>query len=183
MESVFMRLKNSNTHYGKIAIVFHWVMVLLLVCLLMLGLYMVSLPIGLEKLKLYGWHKELGVLVLGLAMLRIAWRFCNITPSLAYLPLWEIVAARCTHWAFYLLMFALPLSGWIMSSAAGLPVSFFGLFVLPDLVAPDETLRILFQAIHQWLGYAIIALICLHVAAAFKHHFINKDDIMRRMLP
>jgi cytochrome b561 len=121
--------------------------------------------------------------VLALFFLRMIWRFINITPLLSFLPKWEFIAARLTHWTFYLLIFALPMSGWLMSSASGLPVSFFGLFVLPDLVSPNESLRHFFQLIHEWLGYAIIALICLHVAAALKHHFINKDDIMRRMLP
>lgn len=179
-----MHVKNTHTEYGYIAILLHWIMAALIIALLILGLYMTNLPIGLQKLKLYGWHKELGVLALGLVIIRILWRYSNITPSLTpLLPLWEAIAARCTHWIFYLLMIALPITGWIMSSAAGLPVSFFGLFVLPDIVSANEEYRILFQQIHQWLGYAIIAFICLHVAAACKHHFINKDDIMRRMLP
>jgi len=177
-------LKNTNNEYGYLAILLHWIMALLIITMLILGLYMVSLPIGLEKLKLYGWHKALGVLILGLVIVRILWRFSNITPSLTpLLPLWEAIAARCTHWIFYLLMLTLPLSGWMMSSASGLPVSFFGLFVLPNIVSPNEAHRILFQEIHHWLGYTIIAFICLHIAAALKHHFIDKDDIMRRMLP
>lgn len=177
-------IKNTKEHYGLMAILLHWLMALLIIGLLILGLYMVSLPIGLQKLKLYGWHKEFGVLVLGLVIIRITWRYTNITPLLTpYLPLWEVIAARCTHWIFYFLMLALPLTGWFMSSAAGLPVSFFGLFVLPSPVAANETLRILLQEVHEWLGYAIIAFICLHVAAALKHHFINKDDIMRRIFP
>jgi cytochrome b561 len=179
-----MQLKNTNNTYGYIAILLHWIMAVLIIALLILGLYMTNLPIGLQKLKLYGWHKELGVLALALVLIRILWRLTNITPSLRpLLPLWEAIAARCTHWIFYLLMLALPITGWIMSSAAGLPVSFFGLFVLPDIISSNETVRMLFQQIHEWLGYAIIGFICLHVAAALKHHFINKDDIMRRMLP
>ena len=79
-------------------------------------------------------------------------------------------------------MFALPITGWLITSAAGLPASFFGLITLPNLVAPNEELRLLFQQVHQWLGYALIAVIGLHAAAALKHHFIDKDDILRRMI-
>ncbi|VVC75638.1 hypothetical protein AQUSIP_09280 [Aquicella siphonis] len=177
-------VRNSQYEYGSVAIFLHWVMALLIIILLILGLYMTGLPVSLRKLRFYGWHKELGVLVLGLVIVRVAWRLGNVTPLLQpYLPVWEAVAARCTHWAFYLLMGALPVTGWIMSSAAGLPVSFFGWFVLPDWVAPNEELRVYFREIHEYLAYTLIALICLHVAAALKHHFINKDDILRRMLP
>ena len=176
------QLKNTQEAFGYIAILLHWIMAILIIALLILGLYMTSLPVGLQKLKLYGWHKELGVLALALVMLRILWRMSNITPALL-LPKWEVIAARMTHLTFYFLMISLPLTGWMMSSAAGLPVSFFGLFVLPDLVSPNENLRMILQVSHEWLGYAMIAFICLHVAAALKHHFINKDDILRRMFP
>lgn len=179
-----MNLKNTQDEYGFIAILLHWLMALLLIGLLILGLYMNSLPIGLSKLRLYGWHKEWGILALFLFVPRILWRLVNITPFLApLLPLWEIIAARMTHWIFYLLMLTLPLTGWMMSSAAGLPVSFFGLFILPDLVSPDENLRMILQQVHLWLAYALIGFILLHTAAALKHHFINHDDILRRMLP
>jgi len=175
------KLKNTQERFGFMAILLHWIMAILIIALLILGLYMTTLPVGLQKLRLYGWHKELGVLALAFVIVRILWRISNITPKLD-LAKWEVIAARMTHFTFYLLMLALPLTGWMMSSAAGLPVSFFGLFVLPDLVSPNEALRIIFQETHEWLAYAMIALICLHVAAALKHHFINKDNILRRML-
>jgi len=176
-----MRLGNSLVQYGAVAVIVHWVMAVLLIGLLALGLYMVTLPVSLEKLKLYGWHKEYGMLALFLAVFRVFWRLGSITPHLA-LPTLEKVAARLVHWAFYGFMFALPLTGWLMSSSAGLPVSFFGLVVLPDLVAPNEHYMNLYKDLHKWLGYALIATIALHTAAALKHHFINKDNILRRML-
>lgn len=176
-----MRITNTEDRYGVLAIFLHWLMAIILIGLLALGLYMVDIPIGIEKLKLYGWHKEYGLLALALVIVRLVWRLVTITPSLQ-LPLWEIIAARTVHWAFYGFMFAMPITGWLITSAAGLPVSFFGLFVLPNLIAPNEELRILFQEIHEWLGYALIATIVLHASAALKHHFINKDDILRRML-
>jgi len=176
-----MLLKNSTTHFGKIAIILHWIMALILICLLILGLYMVRLPIGLEKLKMYGWHKEYGILALMLVIVRLTWRITNKIPELN-IPLLEKIAARAVHWLFYVFMFALPITGWFITSAAGLPVSFFGLFVLPNLVSPDPQSLALYQQIHKWLGYGLIATFFLHSAAALKHHFINKDDILRRML-
>lgn len=177
-----MQFKNSSNRFGIIAISLHWIIAVLIIGLLALGLYMVNLPISLEKLKLYGWHKEYGFLVLFLAIFRIIWRLGNQMPELA-LPMLEKIAARSMHWAFYFFMFAMPISGWLITSAAGLPASFFGLFTLPNLVAPDEHNRVLFEWVHEWLGYALIAAIMLHTAAALKHHFINKDDILRRMFP
>jgi cytochrome b561 len=176
-----MILKNSDNRFGLIAILFHWIMAILIIGMLTLGLYMVTLSVSLEKLKLYGWHKEYGLLILGLVLFRLFWRLINITPQLS-LPWLEIFAARMVHWAFYVFMLAMPLTGWLMSSASGVSVSFFGLFTLPNLVSANETLRPLFKATHHWLGYGLIALILLHTAAALKHHFINKDDILRRMI-
>lgn len=178
---IVMRLFNTETRYGLVSIILHWLIAIIIIALIALGLYMVDLPISLQKLILYGWHKEFGILVLLLACARMMWRVANITPLLN-LPLWEEIAARAVHWAFYVFMFAMPITGWIISSAAGLPVSFFGLFVLPDLVGPNNDVMKLFQEIHEWLGYALIATIVLHVCAALKHHFINKDDILRRIL-
>lgn len=176
-----MHVTNTENRFGIVAIGLHWLLAVLLIGLLALGLYMVYLPINLEKLKLYGWHKEYGLLVLPLVIFRLFWRLTNIMPRLS-LPLWEVVAARTVHWTFYGFMFAMPITGWLITSAAGLPASFFGLFVLPDLIAPSEKLMKLFQEIHQWLGYGLIVTITLHTSAALKHHFINKDDILRRML-
>lgn len=175
-----MRIKNSNERYGLIAVLLHWVVAILIIGLLILGLYMVRLPIGLEKLKFYGWHKEFGLLVLGLAIVRLTWRIMNQVPNLA-LPWYERIAARTVHWAFYVFMFAMPITGWAITSAAGLPASFFGLFTLPNIVLPNEELRHTFEELHEWLGYALIATIVLHVAGALKHHFMDKDDILRRM--
>ncbi|MFI4918951.1 MAG: cytochrome b [Legionellales bacterium] len=176
-----MHLRNSKSHFGLIAILLHWIMALLIIGLLALGLYMVFLPISLEKLKLYGWHKEYGFLALALVTIRLIWRLINVLPSLS-LPWYELIAARLVHWAFYAFMFAMPISGWLVTSAAGLPASFFGLFTLPNLIEPNEELRQFFALAHKWLGYALIITIILHTSAALKHHFINKDNILRRMI-
>ena len=179
-----MQIKNTAGRYGSVAMLLHWLMALLLIGLLGLGLYMTGLPLGLQKLKFYGWHKEFGILVLMLVIARVAWRVLNITPILpTHMPTWERFAANSAHYVFYLLMFALPITGWMMSSASGLPVSFFGVFVLPDLVSQNDQLQMLFIEIHKWLGYGLITILCVHIAAALQHHFIYKDDILRRMLP
>lgn len=122
-----MQIKNSATRFGIIAIWLHWIIAGLIIGLLVLGLYMVNLPLSLEKLKLYGWHKEYGFLVLFLALFRLIWRLCNTTPELA-LPWLEKIAAHTMHWIFYGFMFAMPITGWLITSAAGLPASFLAYF-------------------------------------------------------
>lgn len=175
-------IKNTETRFGIIAILLHWIMAILIVGLLALGLYMTNIPISVQKLKLYGWHKEFGILALMLLIVRLTWRLRNTTPSLNGLRRWETIAARVVHGAFYILMLVLPISGWLITSAAGLPVSFFGWFLLPNLIDANTTQRLLFTEIHEWLSYALIAVFCMHVSAALKHYFINKDTIMQRML-
>ena len=177
-----MRIKNSTTNYGIVAIIIHWVMALIIIGMLALGLYMTSLKNSLFKLQLYGWHKEIGVLVLMLVIVRLTWRLINSSPSLASLPWLQRLAAQVVHWAFYVFMFALPITGWLITSAAGLQVSFFGLFLLPNLVSPDKVQMHLYENIHSWLAWGLIATICCHVFAALVHHFINKDDILLRIL-
>ena len=178
---------NSEDHYGAIAIVFHWSMALIVIGLAALGLYMVTLPdVGFNsrKITLIILHKELGVLALVLLSMRLAWRATHILPQLvAHLPDWQQIAARFVHLAFYALLFALPMTGCLMSSAASIPVSFFGLFTLPDLVHRDEILFQLLIDIHQWLGYVLILFLVVHAGAALRHHFVFKDDTLRRMLP
>ncbi|OAI49156.1 cytochrome B [Gammaproteobacteria bacterium SCGC AG-212-F23] len=177
-----MLMRNTQDRFGFVAIFLHWLMAIVLIGLVILGLYMTRIPISLDKLKLFGWHKEWGILALMLVIVRLAWRLLNTTPTLNELPWWEKIGARAAHWAFYFFMLAIPISGWLMTSAAGLPASFFGWFVLPDLVTPSEQNRILFAVTHKWLAYGLIATFCVHVAAALKHYVINKDEILQRML-
>lgn len=177
-------LKNTEDHYGIGAMLLHWVIALLIIGMLVVGLTMINLPVGLEKLKLFGWHKEFGILILVLAIIRVIWWLMNIMPALpSVMPYWQKLAARAVHFAFYIFMFAMPITGWLISSAAGLQVSVFGLITLPNLIAPDDSARILFAEIHKWLAYSLIAAICLHVGAALQHYFIDKDDVLQKMLP
>lgn len=177
-------IKNSTLRFGIVSITLHWLMALLVIGLLIVGLYMVELPIGIQKLKLYGWHKECGILVLMLVAVRLGWRINNVVPTLpAHLAKWQQWAARSVHFALYGFMILNPLTGWMLSSASGLSVSFFGLFILPDLIGPNETAKIILSEIHEWLAFGLIGAICAHVGAALQHHFIYKDDILKRMLP
>lgn len=181
-----VRLRNTDRHYGAVAILLHWLMAILLIALIGLGLYMTSLPdVGFDKRKiqLILLHKEYGILALGLAMLRLAWRVGNVLPELVEeLPDWQQVAARFVHLCFYGLMFALPISGWLMSSAASIPVYFFGIR-LPDLIGHNEYQFQALVQIHEWLGYALIGFIAVHAGAALKHHFISRDNTLKNMWP
>jgi cytochrome b561 len=180
-------LENSEDRYGAVALLFHWSMALLVIGLAALGLYMVTLPdVGFdtEKVTLVLYHKEFGVLALVLLAPRLSWRVTHILPRLVEtLPDWQKVAARFVHLALYGLLFALPMSGCLMSSAAGIPVSFFGLFMLPDFAHRDAELFQRCAALHQWLGYVLVLLIFVHAGAALRHHFAFRDDTLRKMLP
>jgi cytochrome b561 len=178
---------NTADRFGAVAILLHWLMALLIIGLAALGLYMVTLPdvgFNTKKIMLILYHKEVGLLVLVLLAARLTWRLTHILPHLAaHLPDWQQIAARFVHLCFYALMFALPVTGWLMSSAAGIPVSFFGLFILPDLLPHDDYLFQRLVDIHKWFGYALILFIFVHVGAALMHHFVLKDDTLRKMLP
>jgi cytochrome b561 len=180
-------IENTEDRYGAVGVLLHWSMGILIVALAGLGLYMVTLPdagFNLKKITLLLYHKEFGMLVLALAVLRLAWRMSNVIPQATkHLPDWQKIAARFVHLSFYALMFALPITGWLMSSAAGFPVSFLKLFTLPDLISKNEYLFQRFIEIHKWLGYALIFFLLIHSGAALRHHFIFKDDTLRKMLP
>ena len=180
-------MENTEDRYGTVAILFHWSIAVLVIGLAGSGLYMVTLPdvgFNTKKVELVLCHKEFGVLAFVLLATRLAWRVTQMLPRLADdLPDWQKIAARFVHLSFYALLFALPASGCLMSSAAGIPVSFFGLFMLPDFVHRDDDLFHRYMGIHKWLGYALILCIFVHAGAALKHHFVLKDDTLRRMLP
>jgi cytochrome b561 len=182
-----MRIENTARDYGAIAVLLHWFMAILIIALAGLGLYMVALPdVGFDtkKITLILYHKEFGLLAFVLVVVRLAWRLTNMIPQLvAHLRDWQKISARFVHLSFYALMFALPITGWLMSSAAGIPVSFFNLFTLPDFVPYNDYLFQRFIEIHRWLGYGLILFTFVHVSAALRHHFVFKDDTLRRMLP
>lgn len=175
---------HSSLRYGNTAIGLHWLIALLIFAGWGVGFYMVDLKLSPDKLRLYSWHKWIGISVLLLVCLRAAWRITHPAPPAdpAH-PLWQRRAASFAHGALYALMFLLPLSGWLFSSASGYPVKYLGVIPLPDLVAKNKELADLFKQIHELLGWALVAVLAAHFAGALQHHFIDRDDTLARMLP
>ena len=171
--------------YSSIAIALHWLLAVLIIGTFTLGLVMTDIP-GLTptKLRYFSWHKWAGVTVLLLAALRLLWRLRNTPPAYpATMPVWQARAAHALHGLLYVLMFAVPLSGYFYSLAAGVPVVYFGLVPLPVLIDADPALKPVLGAVHYWLNMLLAALVALHVLAAFKHLLFERDGVMQRMLP
>ena len=171
-----------NTTYTPIAKGLHWLMAVLILGLLALGLYMSDLPLSPQKLQLYSWHKWAGVTVFLLVWLRLAWRVTHRPPALpeGMSPLMRL-AAHAGHAALYGLMIVIPLSGWLMSSAKGFQTVWFGVLPIPDLIGKDKELAHLLQEMHEALNGLLMFTLAGHVFAALWHHFVRKDDTLRRM--
>lgn len=171
--------------YTTTAIVFHWLIAIMIIGTFSLGVVMTDIPgISPTKLKYYSWHKWAGVTILALAALRLLWRLKNTAPAYPdTMPPWQKSAASGLHHLLYFLMFAVPLSGYFYTLAAGYPVVYFGLFQLPVLIGKNPELKDILEGVHYWLNMGLLAAVLLHVAAALKHHFIDRDGVLRRMLP
>ncbi len=168
--------------YTRTAVVLHGAMALLIVAGFAIGLYMVGLPLSPLKLRLYSYHKWIGVSVAALLVPRIVWRCLHAPPPLpAGMPAWEQTAAHASHLLSYVLMLTVPVSGWLMSSAKGVATVYLGWWPLPDVVARDDALGLFLEELHRILSYALLGLVSLHVAAALKHHFIDRDGVLGRM--
>ena len=173
-----------STHYTATAKSLHWLMALLIVGLLALGFYMADLPLSPEKLQFYSWHKWAGVSVFVLVWLRLFWRLTHRPPAFAAsLSATQQALAHLGHLALYLLMIAIPVSGWLMSSAKGVQTVWFGVLPLPDLLGRDKALGAQLADLHSALNIGLLVLIGGHAAAALFHHLVRKDDTLRRMLP
>jgi cytochrome b561 len=179
-----MPLRNSERDWGTIAQLLHWGIALLVIGLVLLGLVMQELPNSPGKVKLYALHKSVGLGVLLLAVLRLGWRLMDGRPLLpATMPVWQRRLAGATHGLLYLLLFAMPLTGWLYNSAANFPLRWFGLFKVPALSGPDPELKLLAQELHTLGFYLLAALFLLHVAGALKHHYVDRDRTLLAMLP
>jgi cytochrome b561 len=178
---------NDEHRYGWIAIVLHWCMAALLLALLILGIAMVDFPdVGYDqrKITLILVHKALGMAALAAALVRLLWRLANRLPRfVGGLPEWQQASAVFVHLWLYALMLALPVTGWLMSSAGGYPTPIFSWFNMPDLMRPNEHLFRTLIDVHRWLGYGLAGLVGLHAAAALRHHLVQKDDTLRKILP
>lgn len=174
----------ESTRYTTFAMVLHWLMALVITGLFVLGIYMHDLPFSPTKLQLYSWHKWVGVCVFLLVLIRLAWRLTHRPPALpAHMQGLVRVAAHAGHHILYLLMLAVPLSGWLMSSAKGFQTVLFGVLPIPDLLTKDPALAGILQPLHFALNMLLLVVVIGHVAAALKHHLIDKDDVLTRMLP
>jgi len=162
----------------------HWIIAALIVTQFVLAYLAEDLPLGIHKLALFARHKSFGMTILMLAALRLGWRLTHAPPPLpAGMSPLERFLARATHAAFYILLFAMPVTGLLMSSAKNYSVSWFGLFTWPNLIPKNEAAFEALRTTHDLLSDVLFAVAVLHVLAALKHHFWNKDDVLLRMLP
>jgi cytochrome b561 len=172
----------STLHYTRTAKGLHWLMALMVFGLLALGFYMSDLPLSPEKLQYYSWHKWAGVSLFALVWVRLAWRATHRPPALSsHLSTAQQWAAHAGHFLLYALMIAIPLSGWLMSSAKGFQTIWFGVLPIPDLIGKDKALGESLAELHEALNIGLLLLIAGHAAAALFHHWIHKDDTLRRM--
>lgn len=181
-----MSFKNTSTRYGSVTKFFHWTVVLLVLTQVYSIIHVSLLP---EHSPLAGFligtlHKSIGILVLIFAFFGYFWRLLNVHPSFPpSMPVWEILSARLAHMLLYLCLFVMPISGLLMSTADGRPPSFFGLYQLPQFIEKNPAMANYFFNVHRYTAILLIGLVVLHTLAALKHHFINKDSVLKRMLP
>jgi cytochrome b561 len=179
-----MSFRNTTRSWGSLSKALHWIIVLLIINQWVIAERADALPNGLAKLQVLAWHKSFGITILMLAAIRLVWRVMNPTPDLTTeTKPWERVLAKLSHLLLYALIFAMPLTGWMMSSARNFPVSWFKLFQLPDLVAPGEQTFHQMLDLHHLLFKVLVGVALLHIAGALKHHFLDKNDVLKRMLP
>lgn len=170
--------------YTRTTIGLHWLIAFALLATFSLGLYMSDLSLSPEKLRLYAWHKWAGVTIFLLVIFRLFWRLTHRPPPLpTVMHAWERIAAVSLHGILYFLMVAIPISGWLMSSAEGYQVVYFGVLPLPDLIAKNKALGEILTSVHVFLNFTMAGLVGLHIAATLKHYFWDRDDVLARMLP
>jgi cytochrome b561 len=178
-----MHLKNTLNRYGAVAQLFHWAIVALIITQFVLALRAKGLS-PVAKIGILATHKSIGITILGLALLRLAWRWFNPVPPLPPgAPRWQDRAAHVSHFLLYALLFITPLLGWLMSSARAFSVSWFGLVTLPDFIKPNKAAFESLHEAHEFMAYSLAAIAIVHAAAALKHHFLDRNDVLRRMLP
>jgi cytochrome b561 len=174
---------SASASYTRTAITLHWLAAALILCNFLLGPWMVDLPISPQKLRLYAWHKWIGITIFLLVLVRLAWRRRHPPPPPVAMPDWQRRAAGAAHALLYVLMLLIPLSGWVYSSATGVQVVYLGLVPLPDLVAKDKALAAILKAVHAVLNLSLLALVFVHAGAAVKHHVVDRDVVLARMVP
>jgi cytochrome b561 len=178
------RPSDPDRYHGT-AIALHWLIAALIVCGFYIGWIMTDIHgFTPTKLKYFSWHKWIGVTVFALAVIRVLWRATHRAPALdSATPAWQKAAAHLVHAVLYVLMLAIPLSGYFYSSAAGIQVVYLGIVPLPTLIGPDQALKASLRTVHVLLNYTLLALVAMHVAAALKHQFLDRDGLLARMVP
>jgi cytochrome b561 len=178
-----MNQLSTAVRYNGLSKTLHWVIALLAFSQLAMGKFFeVEAD---ESGSLFDWHTAFGLSVLALMVVRLVWRVTHTVPALPRnTPGWQQIAARATHIAFYGLLIALPITGWLMTSVEGDAVSFFGWFTVPSLPVPGgEASEDFLEETHELLGNVLLVLAGIHVLAGLKHHYIDRDDVLRRMMP
>ena len=180
-----MSLRSTPTTWGSVTKALHWLIALGVIGLAVVGWVMKGMPLSPDKVQVYALHKSVGLTVFALVLLRLAWRiFVDTRPDLpAGMPLWERRAAWLSHVLLYVVLLAMPLSGWLFNSASNFKLRWFDLFSVPSLAAPDPVLKEWAALAHLTIFWLIAVLVTVHVAAALKHHFIDRDFVLARMLP
>lgn len=171
--------------YTHTAIAMHWLIAVMISAAFTLGFIMSDMPgLTMTKLKYFSWHKWLGVTIFALALVRVMWRATHPAPPLvANLPPWQRLAAGAAHYSLYVLIIVIPLTGYFYSLAAGVPVVYLGIVPLPVLIAKNDVLKEVLKSMHSILNFTMAGVVVLHVLGALKHHFIDRDGTLARMLP
>jgi cytochrome b561 len=178
-----MELRDTVSSFGKVSIANHWITAVLIIGLLCLGWYVEDLPKGPEKAALIGWHKSFGLTVLILSLFRLYWRRTSPTPApLGQATPVQLKVATSVQHVLYAAIALMPLTGWLMSSSAGRDVSFFEMFTLPPLFWKSEFFNGVFHWLHSTIAIILVIALVLHIAAALKHHFLERNDTLNRML-
>jgi cytochrome b561 len=170
--------------YTTTAVCLHWLVAILILCTAGFGITLGEMPLSPRKLQWISYHKWVGVTIFVLVALRLLWRLYRPAPALpSHMPVWQRQAAHASHFLLYALMLVIPVVGWLQSSAAGYQVVWFGVLPLPLPLARDKPLAETLLTLHAYLAFGLLTLVALHAAAAVKHHFIDRDDVLVRMLP
>jgi len=179
-----MALRNSSAQYGSVAKFFHWLVFFFVLGLLIVGSLMGYLgDDSAIKGQVYNIHKLFGLTVLSLMVLRLGWTLMNPKPGLENVSAWERVAERWVHGSLYLFLLAMPVSGWVMSTAEGYNPHLFALSMPAPGIVKDEAVGDFFGGVHYYLAWTILIVLSIHLLAALKHHYIDKDNVLRRMMP
>lgn len=180
-------MRNTTERWGAVTQTFHWLTLVLILGMLLSGFAFADwVSDTATRVEILQWHKSFGILILALTVLRLMWRSVNPAPPLPNnLKPYERFLAKFTHIALYVLLIAMPIIGWLIisTSTRNIPTMIFGLFTLPRIASPDKEMHEFYEEAHEFVAFVIIAIVAVHTLAALKHHFVLKDNVLRRMLP